>query len=342
MASATSRRLQPDLIEGWDPPSGLPAPNDHLRFRINVSVSQAALISDVMVSRANVSEGRTELDSHANMCVLGKHCYILSQSGKNVDVGAFTESAGGLNQVPIVDAMLAYDCRRTNQVYLLVLRNVLYIDSMEDNLIPPFILREAGIIVNERAKIHSEEPTEEDHTIQCRKTGLFITIQLRSIFSYFPTRKPDEEDILEGVDVVVTPKGSEWAPYDASYAENESALTNAKGEMCPPMYERKEFVNYDDYANIDSILVVEDAVDRYDTDAVVAAFNVQDVDFKNKREVQIGLSISEVAATAVKHFSSDWNPRYESMPIGQDQVSIILSSVSNTIDPQSFYDELET
>ena len=181
--------------------------------------------------------------------------------------------------------MLAYDCRRTNQVYMLVLRNVLYIDSMEDNLIPPFILREAGIIVNERAKIHSEEPTEEDHTIQCRKTGLFITMQLRSIFSYFPTRKPDKEDILEGVDVVVTPKGSEWALYDASYAENESALTNAKGEMCPPMYERKEFVNYDDYANIDSILVMEDAVDRYDTDDVVAAFNVQDVDFKNKRRL---------------------------------------------------------
>ena len=102
-------------------------------------------------------------------------------------------------------------------------------------------------------------------------------MQLRSIFSYFPTRKPDEEDILEGVDVVVTPEGSEWALYDASYAENESALTNAKGEMCPPMYEGKEFVNYDDYANIDSILVMEDAV--------VAAFNVQDVNFKNKREV---------------------------------------------------------
>ena len=50
----------------------------------------------------------------------------------------------------------------------------------------------------------------------------------------------------------------------------------------------------------------------------------------------------EVAATAVKLFSSDWNPQYESMPIGQDQVSTILSPVSNTIDPQSFYDELET
>ena len=57
MASATSRRLQPDLIEGWNPPSRMPAPNDHLRFRINVSVSQAALISDVMVSGAIVMRG---------------------------------------------------------------------------------------------------------------------------------------------------------------------------------------------------------------------------------------------------------------------------------------------
>ena len=87
--------------------------------------------------------------------------------------------------------MLAYDCKRTNQVYLLVLRNVLYIESMDDNLIPPFILREAGLIENERAKIHckSGTATEEDHTIQEKETGLFIIMNLRSIFSYFPTRK---------------------------------------------------------------------------------------------------------------------------------------------------------
>ena len=135
----------------------MPAPNDHLCFRTNVSVMKVDLISDIMVSVANVGKGSTELDSHAIMCVLWKHCYILSRSGKNIDVGSFAESAGGLNQVPIVNTMLAYDCRRTNQVYLLVLRNVLYIESMDDNLIPPFILREGGIIVNKRGELLSEE-----------------------------------------------------------------------------------------------------------------------------------------------------------------------------------------
>ena len=33
---------------------------------------------------------------------------------------------------------------------------------------------------------------------------------------------------------------------------------------------------------------------------------------------------------------------YEYMPVGQDQVGTIISSVSNTLDPLSFYDALET
>ena len=102
------------MIDGYDPPK----PNEHILTKI------AVVIGNTSTTSADESGSRIELDSHANMCVLGKQCYVLSKSGKSVDVGAFTESAGGLNQVPIVDAMLAYDCKRINQVYLLVLRNV--------------------------------------------------------------------------------------------------------------------------------------------------------------------------------------------------------------------------
>ena len=129
--------------------------------------------------------------------------------------------------------MLAYDCKRTNQVYLLVLRNVLYIESMDDNLIPPLILREASLVVNERAKIHCEPGTvmEEDDTIRERETGLFITMQLRSIFSYFPTRIPLDIDIEDDVVVVMTPEGSTWNTYDQNFEDNERSMTNKKGEL---------------------------------------------------------------------------------------------------------------
>ena len=100
------RRLEPGkMIDGYNPP----VPNGHLVMKIAAVIGDASLTNNV-----DENGGRTELDSHANMCVLGKQCYIISRSGKSVDVGAFTESAGGLNEVPIVDAMLAYDCKRTN------------------------------------------------------------------------------------------------------------------------------------------------------------------------------------------------------------------------------------
>ena len=77
-------------------------------------------------------------------------------------------------------------------------------------------------------------------------------------------------------------------------------------------------------------------------DAVIAAIKTQDVDFQTEKELNLGYRMSEAAATSVKPFSSDWNPAFESMPVGQDQVSAIISLVSNTLDPQSFYDALET
>ena len=109
------------MIEGWDPP----CPNEYVRFRIAAAIAQ---IGNASVNSYLLGNGRTELDSHANMCVLGKHCYLLTElsSARTVNVGAFSDSAGGLNNVPIVDACLSYNCERTNQVYLLVFKNVLY------------------------------------------------------------------------------------------------------------------------------------------------------------------------------------------------------------------------
>ena len=50
--------------------------------------------------------------------------------------------------------------------------------------------------------------------------------------------------------------------------------------------------------------------------------------------------MSEAAALSEIYFSLDQNQTYYSMPIAQDQVGIVLSLVSNTLDPHSFYDAL--
>ena len=48
-----------------------------------------------------------------------------------------------------MDAVIAYDCSQYGQAYLLVVSNSLYVPSMEHNLIPPFILREAGLVLHD-------------------------------------------------------------------------------------------------------------------------------------------------------------------------------------------------
>ena len=50
----------------------------------------------------------------------------------------------------------------------------------------------------------------------------------------------------------------------------------------------KEFVTKDDYPNIDSVLVMNDAVNRHNRDAVITAFVVQEVDF-GENDIGIGL-----------------------------------------------------
>ena len=95
------------------------------------------------VSSASQTEidPRTELDSHANMVVLGKNCFVFDNvHGRTCDVEPFDKNLGTAKQIPVVDAALAYDCPYSHETYLLIVRNALYIESMENNLIPPFIM----------------------------------------------------------------------------------------------------------------------------------------------------------------------------------------------------------
>ena len=98
-------------------------------------------------------ESRMELDSHANMPVVGKEALIVEQSGKTVEVSPFTPDYKPI-KVEVVNAVVQYDSPLDGREYMLVIQNALCIPSMSNNLIPPFIMWENGIIVNECAKIH--------------------------------------------------------------------------------------------------------------------------------------------------------------------------------------------
>ena len=62
-----------------------------------------------------------ELDSHANMPVIGMNAYILSKIGETVDVAPFTPDYKPIS-VELVDAALKYECPYSGELKILIIR----------------------------------------------------------------------------------------------------------------------------------------------------------------------------------------------------------------------------
>ena len=172
---------------------------------------------------------RTVLDSHANIPVIGRNAYILSKIGETVDVAPFTPDYKPIS-VELVDAALKYECSYSGEVKILIIRRELHVPSMTHNLLPPFMLRESGIQINEVPKIHVTSPTEEHHAIIFQETNFRIPLTLHGTLSYFPTIKPTTQELEEPDDVyVLTP--TTWNPHSDAYVINEESMLDWEGNM---------------------------------------------------------------------------------------------------------------
>ena len=68
------------------------------------------------------------------------------------------------------------------------MRNALHIPRLKHNLIPPLIMREAGLTLSKVPRIHCEEPTMKDNSIYDDTTKLQIPLKLDAILLYFLMR----------------------------------------------------------------------------------------------------------------------------------------------------------
>jgi hypothetical protein len=133
-------------------------------------------------------------------------------------------------EAPIVDADVRYECPYKGTSYILVIRNALYVPSMKNNLIPPFVMREAGVKVNDVLKIHTDDPTVIDHSICFPQTGFRIPMLLWGMFSYFPTSKPTTE-MMKATEDIYLLMPSRWNPHCDVFAANEENMLDWEGNM---------------------------------------------------------------------------------------------------------------
>jgi hypothetical protein len=111
---------------------------------------------------------RCDLDSHADTCCFGSNSVVLSVDlYHTADVAPFSDDLGKLSDVPIATVAVAYDCSNTFSTIILIFQQLLYIQTLTNNLLCPNQLRLNDVIVNECPLqfIPMNKRKKEDHSI---------------------------------------------------------------------------------------------------------------------------------------------------------------------------------
>ena len=133
-----------------------------------------------------------ELYSHAGSPVVGSEALIVRTHDRKVRVNGFTSELVS-KTVDVVDAAVAYECEFTGKVLIMVIRNVLYIKEMKNNLLSPFIMRLAGLEVNYQPKFMTRNPTTKHHSVYFNENDIILPLAIKGIVSFLPTMKPSQE-----------------------------------------------------------------------------------------------------------------------------------------------------
>jgi hypothetical protein len=168
-----------------------------------------------------------DLDSHADMAVLGSNCFVFEETNRTINVYSYDPKMGS-HERKVVSGVFAYDDPTTGKVTLLIVHQGLHVPHLTYSLIPPFQMRENDIIVNECPKFQCIKPTEDDHAIivDGSNGNLHIPLSLRGTTSYIDVRRPTQAEIdnsdLDRIEL--TYSTPDWEPGVRRYSVLEQQL----------------------------------------------------------------------------------------------------------------------
>ena len=102
-------------------------------------------------------------------------------------------------------------------MYILLDRNTLHVHSMENNLIPTFIVRDSGALVHDMPNIHVNDPGVNNNLILFPDSGLKTQLQLWGILSFIHSRVPTHEEITSRDKILITPESDDWGSVLVSF-----------------------------------------------------------------------------------------------------------------------------
>jgi hypothetical protein len=143
---------------------------------------------------------RTELDNHADTCVVGEDtALIIHDFERPVRVFGYNDDVGPASNCKTISAVVAYDHPETGEVYMIVVHQSILIPRMKVNLLGTMQMRDNDVRVNDEPKSTVTSPTEDHHCIVFPKLDdnieqLRIPLLIDRVNSYFPTRRPTRQE----------------------------------------------------------------------------------------------------------------------------------------------------
>ena len=112
----------------------------------------------------NIEErNSTELDSHADTCVLGRHAYIFQDYNRPVHVEAYDPRLGS-TEYRTVSGAVAYTDPSTGRTLLLLIHQAIHIPHLDHHQLCPMQCR-VNDLSNETPKFMVDDPTDQTHAL---------------------------------------------------------------------------------------------------------------------------------------------------------------------------------
>jgi hypothetical protein len=150
---------------------------------------------------------------------------------KKVNVTGFDPTLGKTLNLDLVSAALAYDCPTTGAATILMIHQAVHVPTMENDLLCPMQMRMNDVEVHECPKFMEAAPSDTSHSLGITQGGeeLRISLGLRGVTSYFPTRKPTSLELATCPRFDLKAEDPEWDPSSTTFQEQEDAQVDSHG-----------------------------------------------------------------------------------------------------------------
>jgi hypothetical protein len=185
-----------------------------------MSFTRERMLRESYIARVTQS-GRTDLDSHADTCVMGKTYYIYENTAQQCTVYPYSTSYKP-KTVTVAHGGTAYD-HPDGQTYILDVNNGFNMTTeLNTSLLNPNQMRAHGIVVDE-VPTHLSPNYNSTHSIYIPEQDLRIPLELDGVISYLPTRMPTMKEINDCTHITLTSTIA-WDPYSEDFGNQEAIV----------------------------------------------------------------------------------------------------------------------